>query len=101
VKRAKRSVSVVEAPCNSTLTLDVEASGDASELDWLRRFCDGDEVRFVGGYRDAGSRVPDDGEVLAWRGGVGDGVSKANGGLKRHSEKRIMGFGRSVVAGKS
>ena len=95
------SVGVMEAPSDSSLALDVEAASNTTELNWLRWLGKGDEVGFVGGDRNASAGIPDDGEVFALGSGVCNGVAKANGGLERHSEKRVMGFRWGVVAGKS
>ena len=95
---SESSVSVVKAPGDSSLTLNVEAAGDTTELDRLRWFGEISKIGFVGGNRHAGAGIPDDGEVLAGRGGVGNGVAKTDGGLERHSEKRVVRVGGGMVA---
>ena len=78
---SESSVSVVKAPGDSSLTLNIEAAGDTTELDRLRWFAKISKIGFVGGNRHAGAGIPDDGEVLAERSGVGNGVAKTDGGL--------------------
>ena len=99
---SESSVGVVKAPGDSSLTLNIEATGDTTELERLHWFGKTSEIGFVGGYRHAaGAGIPDDGEVLAERSGVGNGVANTDGGLERHLEKHVVRVRGGMVARQS